>query len=103
MDERFRLQDRRVHMFVASEFKDVRFEVELSDPDGKALPVPRPAHEVRITHCAKKSGKHTLKVKPSTPDHYATVTVDCPRHGPEGLKRADSAAGDVKPGVSSTR
>lgn len=75
------------NMFVASEFKDVRFEVELTDPDGKPLPVPRPAHEIRITHCAKKSGKYKLDVKPSTPDHYATVTVDCPRNGPEGLKR----------------
>ena len=75
------------NMFVASEFKDVRFEVELTDPDGKPMPVPRPAHEIRITHCAKKSGKYKLDVKPSTPDHYATVTVDCPRNGPEGLRR----------------
>lgn len=75
------------NMFVASEFKDVKFEVELTDPDGKTMPVPRPAHEIRITHCARKSGKYKLRVKPSTPDHYATVTVDCPRNGPEGLKR----------------
>jgi hypothetical protein len=75
------------NMFVASEFKDVKFEVELTDPDGKPMPVPRPAHEIRITHCARKSGKYKLHVKPSTPDHYATVTVDCPRNGPEGLKR----------------
>jgi hypothetical protein len=75
------------NMFVASEFKDVKFEVELTDPEGKELPVPRPAHEIRITHCARASGKFTLQVKPSTPDHYSTVTVECPRHGPEGLKR----------------
>jgi hypothetical protein len=75
------------NMLISSHFADVSFAVAIHDPSGKSLPAPRPASEVRVMYCPIQAGKYSLVVTPSTSDHYAHVSLDCPRFGAEGLKR----------------
>ncbi len=67
------------NLVIASHFRDVTFDVSLTDPDDKALPVPSPAQEMQVSYCAKKAGKYKLSVTPSTLDHYSMADVNCPR------------------------
>ena len=75
------------NMLLVSYYSDVRFDVTLKDPNGKELPVPQPAQEMRVAYCPEKPGKYELSVKPTSGDHFAHASVDCPRYGPEGQKR----------------
>lgn len=74
-------------VLVASAFPDVKFQGTYTDPDDNLLPMPEPASSVRVMTCPRKEGKYTLQLQPSTFDHFAQAAIDCPRHGPEGLKR----------------
>lgn len=74
-------------LLAASFFSDVKLSAVLRDPDGNLLPVPDPDSKLRIAYCAPKAGKYKLTLTPSTGDYFAHASVDCPRFGPEGLKR----------------
>jgi hypothetical protein len=54
------------------------------------MPVPEPAAKLRVEYCATKAGEYKLDITSSTADFYAYSGVDCPRFGPEGLKRLSS-------------
>lgn len=75
------------NMLAASFFSDVKLTAVLRDPDGKSMPVPAPDSKLRVEYCPPKAGKYTLLITPSTGDYFAHTSVDCPRFGPEGLKR----------------
>ncbi len=51
------------------------------------MPVPAPASKVQVLYCPTKAGQYKLAITPSTNDHYAHASVDCPRNGREGLRR----------------
>jgi hypothetical protein len=78
------------NFLAASFFPDVRLTAVLRDPQGKSMPVPDPASQIRVEYCATKPGEYKLTIAPSTADFYAYSGVDCPRFGPEGLKRLNS-------------
>ncbi len=80
------------NLLAASYFSDVRLSVTLTDPDGQSLPVPSPDSRIRAEYCAPKAGKYTLVLASSTGDFYSHASVDCPRFGPEGLKRLKKTA-----------
>jgi hypothetical protein len=65
--------------FFFSHYADVTFKATLTDPDGKAIKVPRPAQDIRVSYCPVKAGKYKLEVEPSTRDHFAHASVDCSR------------------------
>jgi hypothetical protein len=75
------------NFLVGSSFSNVKFTVSLTDPNGNAMPVPEPAREMRIIYCPTKAGEYKLSVAPSTQDHFAHASLDCPRNGREGLRR----------------
>lgn len=75
------------NLLAASYFSDVKLAASLKDENGKNLPVPAPDSKIRVAYCAPKAGKYTLMLSPSSGDYYAHTSVDCPRFGPEGLKR----------------
>lgn len=75
------------NLLVASYFTDVSFSVSLTNPNGNAMPVPAPASKMRVLYCPTKAGQYKLAITPSTNDHYAHASVDCPRNGREGLRR----------------
>jgi hypothetical protein len=74
-------------MLLAGHFSDMSFAVSLTDASGKQLPVPEPAREMRVHYCPPAPGKYTLVVTPNTADHFTHAAVDCPRNGPEGVRR----------------
>lgn len=76
-----------LNLIVASAYADVKLKLTLSDPENFVLPVPEAASELRAMYCPSKAGKYTFTLEPSTFDHFAQAAVDCPRGGPEGLKR----------------
>jgi hypothetical protein len=78
------------NLLAASFFPDVRLTASLKDPQGKGLLVPDPASELRVEYCAPKAGEYKLSLSSSTGDFYSFAGVDCPRFGPEGLKRLNS-------------
>jgi hypothetical protein len=80
------------NLLAASFFSDVRLSVLLKDPEGKNMVVPDPDSKLRVEYCAPKAGEYKLSLSPSTADFYAFAGVDCPRFGPEGLKRLRSPA-----------
>ena len=75
------------NMLITSYYSDVRFNVSLKDPDGKDMAVPSPSQEMRVAYCPTKPGKYEVSVTPSSGDHFAHASVDCPRNGPEGVRR----------------
>jgi len=75
------------NFFAVSSYPDVKFEFEWLSPIGERLPVPPPTHEARLVYCPRMAGKHKLRVKPSTQDHYTVAAIDCPRAKREGLQR----------------
>lgn len=74
-------------LLAASFFPDVKLTAVLRDPEGNTMSVPEPDSKLRVAYCAPKAGKYKLVVTPSTGDYFAHASVDCPRFGPEGLKR----------------
>jgi hypothetical protein len=80
------------NLLAASFFPDVRLSAVLRDPEGKSMPVPEPASKLRIEYCATKAGEYKLSISPNTADFYAYAGIDCPRFGPEGLKRLNGTA-----------
>ncbi|HYJ08723.1 MAG TPA: hypothetical protein VEX18_06930 [Polyangiaceae bacterium] len=74
-------------LLAASFFSDVKLSAVLRDPEGNPMPVPDPDSKLRVAYCAPKAGKYKLTVTPNTGDYFAHASVDCPRFGPEGLKR----------------
>jgi hypothetical protein len=75
------------NLLAASAFPDVRLKAVLRDPAGKQMPVPDPASSLRVEYCAPKAGEYKISISTSTGDYYALAGLDCPRNGPEGLKR----------------
>ncbi len=77
-----------LNALASSAFPDVRLTVTLTDPNGNMLPTPEPASEIRVLYCPSVEGKYKLDITPSTHDHFGYASIDCPRNGPEGLRRA---------------
>lgn len=67
-------------LLVASHFSDAPLAVRLSSPRGKPLAEPAPASRVQLEYCPSETGKQQLEIVPSTKDHFAFATMDCPRH-----------------------
>jgi len=78
------------NLLATSYFSDVKLSATLKDPSGKSLPVPEPDSKIRVAYCAPKAGQYSLSLSASTGDYYSYVALDCPRFGPEGLKRLKS-------------
>jgi len=68
------------NMLIASHFRDVSFKVSLTDPKGKALSVPSPAQDMRVSYCPATPGEYSLSITPSSLDHFAHASIDCPRN-----------------------
>jgi predicted RNA-binding Zn-ribbon protein involved in translation (DUF1610 family) len=67
------------NLLVASHFADVRLTVKLTSPTGKPMVSPAPATRVRLEYCPSETGRHQVEIVPSTKDHFAMGTLDCPR------------------------
>jgi hypothetical protein len=67
------------NLLVASHFADVRLTVKLTSPAGKPMASPEPATRVRLEYCPNETGRHQVEIVPSTKDHYAIGSMDCPR------------------------
>lgn len=67
------------HLLVASHFDDSLLAVKLSSPSGKTIATPEPATRVHLEFCPSQTGRHEVEITPSTRDHYAMQTLDCPR------------------------
>lgn len=64
---------------LASHFSDVRLALTLRAPDGSIIAEPTPASRVQIEFCPTVIGTHRLEVVPSTRDHYALASFNCPK------------------------
>ena len=66
------------NLLVASHFADVRLTVKLTSPVGKPMAAPAPATRVRLEYCPSETGRHQVEIVPSTKDHFAMGSMDCP-------------------------
>ncbi|MBX3184013.1 MAG: hypothetical protein KIT72_00700 [Polyangiaceae bacterium] len=76
-------------VFVASAYDDVKLTAKIVTPEKTLVPVPRPASQVRAVYCPTVEGNYEITLTPSSADHYTQAAVDCPRGGPEGMRRLD--------------
>jgi hypothetical protein len=60
-------------------FSDAPLSVKLTSPSGKVIAAPEPATRIHLEYCPNETGRHQLEIVPSTKDHYAVATLDCPR------------------------
>lgn len=64
---------------VASHFADVKIAVRLWSPTGELIAQPTAASRVQLEYCPNATGKHRIEIGPSTRDHFAMASFDCPR------------------------
>jgi hypothetical protein len=75
------------NLLVASHFGDALLTVQLTSPAGKPMATPAPATRVRLEYCPSETGRHQVEIRPSTRDHYAMASMDCPRGAHLSLSR----------------
>lgn len=67
------------NLLLSSHFNDALLAVTLTSPDGKRMAAPAPATRVHLEYCPNQTGRHQIDIQPSTQDHFAMLTLDCPR------------------------
>jgi hypothetical protein len=67
------------NLLAVSHFADAPLAVKLMSSAGKSLAEPAPATRIHVEYCPNETGRHRVEITPSTKDHYATASFDCPR------------------------
>ncbi|HEY5960070.1 MAG TPA: hypothetical protein VIV60_26135, partial [Polyangiaceae bacterium] len=67
------------NLLVLSHFSDVTLTTDFVDPDGKVIVSPNPASRVQLEYCPSRSGRHRLRITPSSNEHYAIARAECRR------------------------
>lgn len=75
------------NLLVLSHFADATLTAKLSSPNRTVMAEPAPATRLHLEYCPSETGRHQVEITPSTRDHYATVTLDCPRAAPRKSTR----------------
>ncbi len=76
-------------VLIASAYDDVKLTATIVTPEKTLVPVPKPAAQLRALYCPVAEGNYLVTLKASTSEHYTQAAVDCPRNGPEGLRRLE--------------